>query len=248
MTALETDRVVEAAIRLAALIDAHSQDAGRQLGEALQPWLRDGETLPDFTLALQLIARMSREKGHRLRNSEKSLEEATTGEAEARLKRNQTASAVRRKLVDIRRLLALVLDWRRAARLLGIQGDTAKSSQSALLLSQADACLSLLRDPQRLRIPSTRRFFEPSATADELEPLVVSLRQARESFDTSGREERASTRNQEPEASRPQARRPQRRRHRQRLLRAYPANRPGQEDPPHRPARPGMTPRGSEPS
>lgn len=188
MTALETDRVVEAAIRLAALLDANSQDAGRQLGETLQPWLRDGETLPDFTLALKLIARMSREKGHRLRKSEKSLEEATTGEAEARLEREQKASAVRRKLVDIRRLLALVLDWRRAARLLGIQGDTAKSSQPALLLSQADACLSLLRDPQRLTIPSNRRFFEPSATADELEPLVVSLRQAREGLDASGQE------------------------------------------------------------
>ena len=188
MSAIETKRVVEAAVRLGTMIDAHARDAGRQLGERLRPWLRDGETLPDFTLALELIARLSRETGHRVRERENRLDDATSDEAEARLRRNQTALALRRKLVDVRRLLILALGTQRIGELLRIEGDTAKSSQPELLLSQADACLSLLRDPQRLRLPSARRFFDPAETADDLEPLITALRQARDGLDKTHRE------------------------------------------------------------
>lgn len=76
--------LVEAALRLGTLIDAHAREAGRQLGEQLSPSLRDGETLPDFTLVLELPARMVRQAGQRLRQCQAELDDARSLEAEAR--------------------------------------------------------------------------------------------------------------------------------------------------------------------
>ncbi len=178
MSATCTRLVVEAAIRLGTLIDAHARDAGRQLGESLRPWLRDGETLPDFTLVLQLPARMIRHAGQRLRQRQNQLDEVRSEQGEARFQRDQTAAALRRKLVEIRRLLTSAHGPRRAATLLGIEGRTAQESQGALLLAQADACLGLLRDPRRLAIPRADRYFDPAAAAGALEPLATACREA----------------------------------------------------------------------
>ncbi len=92
-------------------------------------------------------------------------------------RRDQTASALHRKLVEIRRLLSSALGPRRTAELAGIEGSTAKPSQSALLLLQADAFLKLLRDSRRLAIPQADRYFDPAAVAGALEPLAAACRE-----------------------------------------------------------------------
>ncbi len=183
MSTIGTNIVIEAASRLGTLIDAHAREAGRQLGERLRPWLRDGETLPDFTLVLRLPARMIRQGGRRLRERRNELDEARRDEREARFRRGQTASALRRKLVEIRRLLTSALGPKRTSKLLGIQRPTAHDSQTALLLSQADAFLTLLRDPRRLAIPRADCYFDPAAIVAALELLAAALSQARDRLD-----------------------------------------------------------------
>lgn len=177
MSVIMTNMAIEAAVRLGTLIETHARDTGRQLGEWLRPWLREGEILPDFTLVLLLPARMILRVGHRLRESQKQLDESRSREGEALVARDHAASALRRKLVEIRRLLSAVFGPRRAATVLGIEGRTANASRHTLLLSQADAFLKVLRDPKRLPIPHTA-CFDPAAAAATLEPLIVALREA----------------------------------------------------------------------
>ncbi len=183
MSAIGTNFVVEAALRLGTLIDAHARDAGHQLGEWLRPWLRDGETLPDFTLVLELPARMIRQTSERLRERQQQLDDAGSREDAARFQRDQTASALRRKVVEVRRLLTSALGPRRTSELAGIAGNTAKDSQPALLLAQSQAFLKLLRDPRRLAIPRSERFFDPAVLAGALEPLAGACREACGSLD-----------------------------------------------------------------
>ena len=187
MSATETKVAVDAAIHLGTLIDAHARDAGRQLGERLCHWLQEREALPDFTLALELPARMVRQAGQDLHERQKELDDARSRERQALFRRDQTAAALRRKLVDVRRLLSSALGPRRTKTLLGIEGDTAKPSQPALLLSQADAFLKLLRNPRRLAIPHGGSYFDPAAVADDLEPLASALRGARDHLDENRR-------------------------------------------------------------
>ncbi len=184
MSAIGTNIVIEAAVRLGTLIDSHARDAGRQLGEWLHPWLRSGEALPDFTLVLRLPARMIRHAGQRLRERQSELDEVRSHEGEALFQRNQTTAALRRKLVEIRRLLTPVFGAHRTGKLLGFAGKTALASQPKRLLSQADAFLKALRDPKRPAIPETAYFdFDPSAAAAELEPLLVACREAHSRLD-----------------------------------------------------------------
>ncbi len=178
MSDIGTKRTVEAAIRLGTLIDAHARDAGRQLGETLRPWLEDGETLPDYALALELPARMIAQAGRHLRECQNRLDEARSHDREARDRRDQTASALHRKLVEIRRLVASALGLRRTATLLGFEGKTADKTQPARLLSQAEAYLRLLHEPRRLAIPRADLYFEPAAIASALEPLAGAFREA----------------------------------------------------------------------
>lgn len=177
MSAILTNVALEAAVRLGTLIESHARDAGRQLGEWLRPWLEEGEDLPDFTLVLQLPARMIRHAGLRLRQSQKELDESRSEEGEAQVSRDQTASVLRRKLVEVRRYMTSVFGPRHTATLLGIEGKTAQASQPALLLSQAEATAKLLRDPKRLAIPQTAHF-NPAAAAAALEPRMVAFRAA----------------------------------------------------------------------
>lgn len=177
MSAIMTTLAIEAALRLVTLIGTHAREAGRLLGEWLRPWLREGEVLPDFTLVLQLPVRMIEEAGKRLSESEKKLAESRGDEGEARDWRDHQASMLRRKLVETRRHFSAVYGPRHAATLLGIEGKTAQASQKALLLSQADGVLKVLRDPRRLAIPDAAGF-DPAAAAAALEPLVAGSREA----------------------------------------------------------------------
>ncbi len=141
------------------------------------------ETLPDFALVLELPARMIRQAARSLRGRQGELDDARSHAAAARYRRDQTAAALRRKLVEIRRLLTSALGPRRTAELAGIEGSTAKESQPALLLSQSQAFLKLLRDPRRLAIPPAGCYFDPTAAAGALEPLAAACREARARLD-----------------------------------------------------------------
>lgn len=174
----------KAASNLKAMIDAHAADAGRRLGNTLRPWLRDGETLPDFALALQLPARMIEARARQLVERRDELDGAKNDEEDARLARDHAASALRRKLVEIRRMMIVPLGPQRAAAALGIKGKTAHPSQHALLLSQAEAALKVLGDPGKLKIPPTAAgAFDPVTVVGELEPMVAALRASLVRFD-----------------------------------------------------------------
>lgn len=173
---------IETALRLGTLIESHAPDAGPQLGEWLRPWLREGETLPDFTLVLELPARMIAQAGHRVRESQAQLSESGNHENEARGCREQTAAVLRRKLMEIRQFLMALFGSRHTAKLLGFEGATAKTSQPTLLLSQSEALLKVLRDPKRLAIPNTA-YFDPVSAAATLEPPIVAFREAHGQFE-----------------------------------------------------------------
>lgn len=176
MATTATRAAVTTAARLENLIDAHAPDAGRRLGEWFRPALRDGETLPDFALVLRLSARLVGLGGRRLFERQNALEDAGAQEAEARFERDKAASALRRKLVELRRLLSSMHGPRRAATLLGIEGETALQTQHARLLEHAEAFLRLLRDPERPAAARTDAFlFEPAVAAGEIEPLHAEL-------------------------------------------------------------------------
>ena len=183
MPTVKVQDLVEAATRLGTLIDAHAREAGRQLGDGLRPWLREGETLPDFALALELPARGIRRAGERLRRRQRQLEDSRDQERQARFRQRQTASALSRKLVEIRRLLTSKLGPRRAAGLAGIEGKTARACQPARLLVQADAFLELLRDPRRSATLRRYRVFDPAGLAAALEPLATACRAAGDDVD-----------------------------------------------------------------
>lgn len=178
MPTVKVHDLVEAAVRLGTVIDAHVREAGRQLGAGLRPWLLEGEALPDFALALELPARRIRQAGHCLRRRQQQLEETRNEERQARFRQSQTAAALRRKLVDFRRLLTSAFGPLRAARLTGIEGKTARVRQPALLLAQADAFLELAQDPRRSATLRRTRVFDPAAVAEALEPLAGACRSA----------------------------------------------------------------------
>ena len=176
MSAIMTKTSIEAAQLLRTLIESHARDHGRQLGEWLRPGLREGETLPDFDLVLQLPARMLDQACHHLQECEDKLDESKSHEDEALHWRNHTASQLRRKLVEVRRFLTAACGPR-AGKLLGISGKTALASQPALLVSQAESVLRVLREPKRLSIPSGG-CFDPAAAAAGLEPMLDAGRKA----------------------------------------------------------------------
>lgn len=179
MSTIATQLAVKSAARLENLIDTHASDAGRRLGEWFRPGLRDGETLPDFALVLRLSARMIGAGGRHLFERQNALEDARAREDEARFERDQAASTLRRKLVELRRMLVLMHGPRRAAKLLGIEGRTAHRSQHALLVTQAEGFLKLLCDPKRPAVGRAGALsFDPAHAAGELEPAVAELRTA----------------------------------------------------------------------
>ena len=224
MSAIGTQLIVEAALRLGTLIDAHARDAGRQLGEWLRPWLGDRETLPDFRLVLELQGRMIRQASQDLRERQGQLDDARSREAAARYRRDQTASALRRKLVEIRRLLTSVLGPRRTAELAGIEGSTAQASQSALLLSQSQAFLKLLRDPRRLAVPQTGWYIDPRRGGHRPRAARRRVPRGLRSSRRASPRQRGATRSQRSRADRAPARSRERRPHARRMA---PAHRPG---------------------
>jgi hypothetical protein len=177
MSAIMTKTFVEAAVRLGVLIESHAREAGRELGEKLRPWLREGEVLPDFSLVLQLPARMVEQAGTRLHECQDGLDQSMAQEGEARTSRDQKASMLRKDLVELRKLFSAVFGSQRAAKVLGIDIKTADASQHELLLSQAEAVLKALGEPLRLASPA-HFHVEPASAAEALEPLVAASREA----------------------------------------------------------------------
>lgn len=179
MSSSTTKKAVHGVARLCPLIEANAQDVGRQLGEYVQPMLCPGETAPDFTLVLDLPARLLRDNARRLHESQAKLDEAEKKNVEARSERDRAAVALRQEVVGIRRLLAAVYGPQHGATVLGIDGATAHTSQTEALLSQAESVLEGLRDPKRVtRTSSQLGAFDADLAAETIESPAARLRDA----------------------------------------------------------------------
>ncbi|MEM7349476.1 MAG: hypothetical protein AAF657_01635 [Acidobacteriota bacterium] len=148
------------------------------INERIQPFLDEGEVTFDFPQLQRVLARMSEESFERMVAADKAHFDELTNDIAPRLVRDQSVEAVRRKLIEVRQIIQGLFGAERTVEIVAIDGQTAL--QPERLWRQGEHTLSRLRSPD-LRIPeaSTRGFaFDPTRLADELEPIVRTLRDA----------------------------------------------------------------------
>lgn len=146
--------------------------------ERFAPFLAEGEPVFDFAQLQRVLQAMGEVTFDAMVAADKAHLDELGNDVAPREERNEAVAAVRRKLVDVRRMLIGLFGTVRTAEIVAVDGDTAY--QPELLWRQGEHTLSHLRDPE-LRLPEAKTdsiVFEPQKLADELEPLVVRLRAA----------------------------------------------------------------------
>lgn len=168
------DRQKAAGLVLAAG-QTHGGVLGPALQEALSPYLKRGETLPDVRLLSELFMRWLAESESSLVAADLAHERELADDAEPRRRRDQQAALLREQLIELRELLS-ALYGPEAAAALGMSGDT---PIDALALSrQGKNVLSALAS---VRLPKPRRRgaeLSPKEVESELKPIVAALDQA----------------------------------------------------------------------
>ncbi len=106
-----------------------------------------------------------------------------TNDIAPRMQRDKLVAAVRRKLIDVRRIVQGLFGPERAVEVVAIDGRTAY--QPDFLWRQAEHTLSRLRSSDfRLPEASTASIaLDPTTLADELEPLVTALKASIDAVD-----------------------------------------------------------------
>lgn len=181
---LKRQRTISAVL---AAFRAHVQEVLPALGERLTPFLREGETLPDFGLVQGLVGRLLDDVRTRLVEAEKLHLDELDQDLGPRFELRQLVSTVRSKLMAIRRIGEGLFGLERSAEIVPVEGPTAENPEA--LWRQAELTVSRLRKPD-LASPSVALDavdFVPSQVADELETDVTALRQ---SLDAVGLERR----------------------------------------------------------
>lgn len=177
---------------VAASARAHSQQVGERLREILTPALEEGETLPDLSAFLHVLARYLEMRSDAIIAAEEAHVEELDDDIEPRRRRDEAAAALSRTLVDIREALAGVFGRDTIKELVGLEGNTA--SEPVLLLRQANRVLERLQQPL-VGLPATKLDgiqVDLDSLAAHLQPALDNLTRAAQEVDRELRETEAS--------------------------------------------------------
>ena len=169
--------------KIHAALERFSEVVAPVIGERTAPFLEEGEALFDFPLLQRVLGRMVEASFEQMVTADKAHFDELTNDIAPRIERDKLVEAVRRKLIDVRRIVQGLFGLQRAVEVVAIDGQTA--SQPDLLWRQAEHTLSRLRSPD-LRLPeaSTASIaLDPTTLADELEPMVTALKRSIDSVD-----------------------------------------------------------------
>lgn len=186
-----TDRQKVAGAIMAAA-RTHAERVGEQLRETLSVVLEKGETFPDQTLFLRLLARyLEMRTGSIVTADETHLRELGDDRGPRR-RRDEAAAALYSAVVGIREALNGAYGRERAKELLNIDGET--SDEPVVLLRQANRTLEVLRQPPPdtppLRVQGVGVDFE--TMAGQLQPALDELARAVRELDVELREQEAT--------------------------------------------------------
>ncbi len=147
------------------------------LTERFDPFLEDGETPVDFSALQQLLHRMAEESFEAMVTADKAHLDELANDIAPRLRRDRWVETVRSKLIDVRRMVQGLFGPARAVEVVAVEGATAR--QPELLWRQSEHTLSRLRAPdfQAPEASTASIVFDPVKLADELDPMVSTLRQ-----------------------------------------------------------------------
>lgn len=169
----------KAAVVFRSLVEANAAEIGKALEHRLREFLEEGETLPDVRLVLVLLGRMVAAAAARLVRDQREHEYELGAGVVTRARRDTAAEVLRRRLVNVRALVAAFFGRRRGSEILGLEGGTAEATRPNLLCRQAGTAANCLRKPE-LEVPGTKLHLvlDPVVLAGDLEPDVEALSQA----------------------------------------------------------------------
>jgi len=186
---LDRQRIGKAIIAAA---NTHAREVGDRLNESLAVIVAEGETLADFTtLELHLGRYLQMQLDALVAADEVHLEELDD-DLDPRLRRDDAAEDLYRKLIEVREGLNAVFGSDQAGALIGIEGVTARDPLA--LHRQANRALERLRAPDE-GLPPQRLAglqLDTAALADELQPATDQLTQALADVDRELRETETS--------------------------------------------------------
>lgn len=168
---------------IGAAVSAFGEKVTPVLNRRIEPFLERGEAAFDFLLLQQVLNRMISASLDRLVEADKAHFDELTDDIAPRLMRDKAVSALRQKLIEIRRIVQGLFGLERAVEVVAVEGATAE--QPELLWRQGEHTLTRLRDP-KLRMPAASTssvMLDPLQLADELEPKVSAVRSAIDSIE-----------------------------------------------------------------
>jgi hypothetical protein len=153
----------------------HAESVGEQLRQTLSVVLEDGETFPDQTLFLRLLARYLGRQTEGIVTADEAHLRELGDDRIPRRRRDEATAALYSTVVGIRDALNSAFGRERALEVLNIDGET--SDEPVVLLRQANRTLEVLRQPPPdappLRVQGLAVDFETMAT--QLQPALDDL-------------------------------------------------------------------------
>lgn len=172
---LDRQRVGESIVSSAR---THAEDVGNRLNEELAVILTEGETLPDFVTLQHQLARYLEMRTNALVAADEVHLQELDDDKDPRLRRDEAAEVLLRKLIEIRETLVGVFGAERAAALVGIEGETARDPLRLYRL--ASRTLERLQAPEPelppIRVNGVQ--LDPVLVGQDLQPFLDNLRRA----------------------------------------------------------------------
>jgi hypothetical protein len=161
-----------------AAVTQHSTGIGAAMGDALAPYLKRGEVMPDFALFLTLAGRLVTDRSATLVRSSAAHEAEASDDAEPRARRDASEAVVRQRMSAIRTTVQGTFGDL-GLRTLGMW--EALPSGPDALANYAQNVEKLLRQPGlalQSVLPEDASTFLPKKHADALRPLLAALETA----------------------------------------------------------------------
>ncbi len=176
-------KTVTDAQKLATAIEAASVEVAPQVAPALEktfaPWVRDGETAPTQEELRQiLLGRWTRQVRDRLVTADEAHQKEVRKERSLRRQRDDSATEIRSKMLDIRTTFERVYGAGLAAEVVGLESDIPRDP--VVLERYAQRVIDVMSDDD-LVLPAPRvkgSSMGPEEVAEELSPPLEILGEA----------------------------------------------------------------------
>jgi len=182
---LDRQRIGKAIVAAA---HAHAQEVGERLNRDLAVIVAEGETLPDFTTLQIQLGRYLQMRLDALVVADEAHLQEVDDDQDPRLRRDEAADFLYRKLIEMRETVTAVFGPERAGKLVGLEGDTPRDP--LMLHRHANRILERLRAPEATFPPQRLRGvqIDPIALTEELQPATDNLAAALADVDREQRE------------------------------------------------------------